>query len=542
MNKILTNVFWFVTTCMLLILLNSCSDNDSDTNSSNTLFASGLSYSNNYLFYSSAGAIYAVDPLSPDASIPIEPEEANATAPVLLYDYYTQNVGARSLLYPALVYAKEGNIWAVNAFGNSALKRAQLSNENQAHHVCKARSRRNGQSNLVFDIDYHYTLAGDDDACFYNVSPDLPNVIDDNVEKLANLRMSANDSPEPFDSADLVYFPTIPDSLVTLVEYSSIDESYNILGQLVLDDSTQTLLWYDELRSPASKIIIAESVSTVRTFINYATGIVFLDINQQLHLFDGKSKQLSDVLFNFEIDDPYSSVWSDPANRDNLLIISSKGVYRMPLNASSMPESVYLFSPDVISYRYYGATTNTYLLSETDATEKIIYTITKDGLNYSELYRTAGDINRFIDVSVNSTRVFIEDTSAKLLKIASEDGQFTKVLENHVIIDFLTPSTTDSNYERYSWILAGKYISNAELALVTLDSDGVSLVELGIVSNYSSEAISQHLLLSADNTLLILPIDNNDEIYFANLREASSLARITDNDIDDEIIDTSWRE
>jgi len=539
MNKKITNKFHIFTTSLLLILLTSCSENN-NSGDSNALFTNGVNYTNNYLFYSSAGAIYAVDPLSPDTSIPIEPEEANATAPVMLPMISSQNADTRTRLYPALVYAREGKIWAVNAFANDNLNRAQLSNESQAFHICDAQGWRIWRSDIEFGIEYHYTLAGDDNICDkYNWAD---GTINDDDEKTVTLLMDATDSPQPFDTRDLK-FPNIPGSLETFSTYDKATKSYTIIGQLVLDETAKTLIWYDKDRNPTSKIVVAENVTSVKSLQYSSNEAIFLNIDQQLRLFDSKSKTLSGVLLSFDFDDAYPYMPVENYNRDAVFVVGSTGLYYMPRDASISPELIYQLPLDATSYRFYGNTVSAFVIAEQYTAEKVVYAITKNGQNKTELYRTTRNPNRFIDVNLSrTTRIILEDYSNKLIKIASEDGEFVKQLENHVIIDYLEPNTIDINNNRNTWILTGKYIGNTELTLLTIDSDGNQLVELGTVPNLSSQTVSQRLLISSENTLITLPINNNDEIYFANLKVANSLIRITDNDINDKAIKTIWHE
>lgn len=178
-----------ITLMSVLFILSSCTGSPSSRTGapacpeSPPTLAAG-SAPGSFLFYKGCG-LWATDPDNPQAPGQVESDFLQGSLDRLAngtWDTVAEKIADRRL--HAMIYAKDGIIYKVNAVKGAAPVPTQVSNESRAHQLCQVFVLPDYDN--MNDSQYVYTVPGPDQDC---------GTSDDNYTKMIKFGMNASDTP-----------------------------------------------------------------------------------------------------------------------------------------------------------------------------------------------------------------------------------------------------------------------------------------------------------------------------------------------------------
>ncbi|MET0022502.1 MAG: hypothetical protein ABW105_21075 [Candidatus Thiodiazotropha sp. 6PLUC1] len=310
----------FTPSLLILLLLTACES--SVSNSSNT--DDNSDDSGRYLLYTSGlvdeGNLSAIDPDKPGSPIPVEAggdivgcgDGIGLDLCSFAQGNYKSSTTTVSDFTPdSLVYIKtDGNFYKVSNQKSDDLTPEQLSNETEAHQIC--RSGLDGgfyHAEDFSDINNSqlvYHLPGADGDCLTS---------EDNIWKMIRLGMSASDDPI--------------NAIHPLVWLTNFDSDASINGWLVNDRGS--LRRCDENFLNCGNAL-AEAESYALMVFGLGRNSYLLEIDGQIFVYNGDTESLSDSIFTPPENEVFSNYGVDESY---IYIMNSNSFYRAPIDGRS---------------------------------------------------------------------------------------------------------------------------------------------------------------------------------------------------------------
>ncbi|MFV2056086.1 MAG: hypothetical protein ACC707_06425 [Thiohalomonadales bacterium] len=503
----------------------------------------------NYHFYSANGGLYAVDPRDLRNPIELEPPTSDIMAPVLMQNFIVNgdSLNTRTKSFPMLVYAKNGQLWRVNALLDNDLSPEQFTQESNSFDICWAGSGGipNPDSRLLYDMVYIYTTPGENGVCIDNQQIGF-----DNMQKF----IFASDSG--IQSPSLYVETSQPEPSDVVYSYSKGSKSgppysFTTVGQLVFEDSS--LVWYDGERSPASKIILASNISFVQNLYQWRINTGFLNVDGELRQFDKKTKTLGPSLHTFPPNsDPYNNLdfSRDDDNDEWATIIDSSGIYRMPIDGSQRPKNIFKPASDTPYLSLERTTTNRLILRiDTSQTSRIVSLRKNDG-SLIELASVDDKENflREIVVLEETIMIAVEGKNPQIL-FTTPLGNIKKTLANTLYIQPLNRTRYDDNSTFADIRFFTATLQNeTEILFSVFNFAGNFFTNIGSVTDDSASSTFTNgyynLYLDYqfnDSGSGIFSLANKPTLlFYANINQNNSLAPIASNAEGFTVISQSW--
>jgi hypothetical protein len=538
--KLTSNQFYFLVLLVLpSFLLTACNSDNNDVSDPQSLRDKVISENQTYFFYESDHSIVAVDPINPEAEIIVEPFSETLQAPTIVYESITVDEASRETLavQRMLLYANEGRIWKVDGSLGDPLNATQVSSENNAYNICGASTANTPVSGAYF----RYSLLNAAPDCY--AAYRYPNNI---LHKSVGLNTPIYEAPTLVNSQ--LFSISIPDADVTFTEYDFVAGA-SVLGQLVVEPNGD-LYWYDPDATPSSAILLASNVTSVKEMAGISNNRKYLNIDGGLYLYEAGSNTLGQRLHTFLTSSPAIRFGSSlPAK--NLYIVDGNIISSMPYNGSTQAELIFQDNSIQGDITFFSSNDShiIFYVSDMDSNGRTYYSLPKSGGRAFPLFEINSwqrQVDRLPYVQMMGDNIFYSDGARFESGIVSCDGQFSTLFPNTQIIGQvdmnLHKPVTTNNFQRYShFLLLQKTTDVEQYNLLSLNPSSKNIEhQLGTMS---PEAIKSKLISTLPNNgnaIFSAQGENSREIFFINLHKDGSLVQITNNNIDENVIESSW--
>ena len=414
--------------------------------------------------------------------------------------------------YPALVYAKNGKIWGINALKGYGLKQAQLSNEQNAFTICRTNSRNPGE---FLGAGYEYTLPGENGICESEYGDN------DDITKFVTLNMTEDSEP----ILSNLYHLT---SIAYFTELEALGELFHEEDQLV---------WYENFRDPNTRLVIASGLSTISVASYTQNNSVYLILDNELKLFSASSVSLSETLFVFQ-PNSYSRVIVD-SDYETLTIFNGHDIYRMDVNAEQPPLQIYTPDIQISGIKHISTTREAIQFAIVTDFEYIYYSMAKDGSNLIEWYReSTGDSIQGRQLSDGLHYFYdLDNLSVTFVRI---DGQYQRTLNNSFILSYLYSYDFQSSKNDipniYEMLLIATFMGDGTMTLTTFGLDGYPIANVGRFYTSASTPFLGIPTVSNNKMIITLPSSSGEDVFFADLNVEGSLTQVTNDPIKELLI------
>jgi len=523
-------IFYSAYLGLTLIAVASC-----DSSSGENPINKTMQDNQTYLVYESEQALYAVNPQDPKNPVVID--SANNT---LSYPYFASNTIKVSedpdmslLVDDSLLYAKDGRIWQVNTRLDSELATTQVSNEDSAFDICYARMVTVDETLL-----YRYTLPGPDNDC-YSPAPTNNNgsftvpILADNIAKWVATNADAMTSPS---SGGIEYYSNyIPQNQRIFYEYTNPPQ-IDVTGLLAFNQSTGELLWYEGTDFAMPAYTVASNIINFKIVFT-RNDIVYLLLDGDLFRYQAKDTHLGQSLYTTESSDINSFAYENYTIPTRYFIDGQK-LFKMEVDTGKPP--VLLSSNSKFDQtNSFLSTTRTHLISYKQSTGTInLYTVNKLNGEVKDLvtYQTL-ELQSYPKVVFYEGFVYYTNKVKSEVGYVSVDGGTRHTIPNSKIVGRVpNPVSTSTERSGSHLLLAQPTIDNkVKLVLFDLKTRSVER-ELGLLPANSANYSIRASLPNNGFILLNAVVEQNLEIFFADLETSGSLLRLTHNNIADRII------
>ena len=522
-------------TLCILITIESCDESQTDSSSNK------ITISENYLFYSNNGGVFAVDSQSPTNPIEVEAEGSSVSGAELIRDVFPvgSSNNSKSAYYPYLVYAKQGYLWRVNALKLSALAPELFSRESKAFNICYASDTLASNATSDNYMIYEYSISSDSADCVLSSSLNEKKYIEVSgpVSQSPKFR---NESPEySFNRSAVKVF------VDSTGEFPNV--SYTITGQLVRESTgagTMNLVWYDSELNIASRLVVTSNISGAYYLRQGLEHTYFLVIDGQIRLFDNTTKELGEPLHTYPVNNTYyPDLDPEYSSSREISIFDTSGIYRLPRDGSSSARKIYARPDNVIAMEGSGATED-YLIViiHTEQDESVIAIPFNDtGVKILAHINVTNTHYSYIGTLSGNRVVIGASGDARFISFVSADGRSNYTIPNAVPIKFYFVQQLLQKPPGFPYLLAGVVNNDlASLTIISLDETGRKLVNLGTIPFSGSVQMLQtrdHFNDDGSGLIAIKNTEINSKIFYANIFQDNSLTFIADTESVESIID-----
>jgi hypothetical protein len=223
----------------------------------------------------------------------------------------------------------------------------------------------------------------------------------------------------------------------------------------------------------------------------------------------------------------------------------------MPYNGSTQAELIFQDNSIQGDITFFSSNDShiIFYVSDMDSNGRTYYSLPKSGGRAFPLFEINSwqrQVDRLPYVQMMGDNIFYSDGARFESGIVSCDGQFSTLFPDTQIIGQvdmnLHKPVTTNNFQRYShFLLLQKTTDVEQYNLLSLNPSSKNIEhQLGTMS---PEAIKSKLISTLPNNgnaIFSAQGENSREIFFINLHKDGSLVQITNNNIDENVIESSW--
>ena len=520
--------FYLAGVCSTLLLLASCDSSNTDPTEQ------AVADNQTYLVYEITNSLVAIDPGNPNAPLVLEPSNNTlsgaAFEPTRLILKDNPTLALR--VNDTLLYAKDGKIWRRNVRLDSGLTATQVSNEDNAYNVCW------GQSYQIEDnYFYRYELAGVDQSC-YITSPSTGDnnnfpLFSDNLTKWVSTTADFSVSPTEDITPPVSYT-----SQHVLFINSSAAPSFAITG-LLRFNGIGALQWYEKSDFAAPAFTVANNIDSFESIhLTYKDASYFV-ANGNLYRYTAKSPALDNSLYTLKTS-TFSSVYRDSYNSALAFLIDGDELLSVPLDKAEAP--VVLARDSLLTNaRIVGTTQNHIVAFTTTADSYRVYSIHKRNGSITELLTITGTSTQGSpQILVDQDTVYYSDRGNRKFGFALADGSVKTSFSDTVVLGTIAAPVLTDNRRNHSHIVLAQFIASGKVNVVTWNTETKAIGHrLGVLPDVAALFYTTSSLPNNGFVLLKAYVNSGWEVFLANLQKDDSLLQLTNNALDETIIQTS---
>jgi hypothetical protein len=458
------------------------------------------------------------------------------------YTKFNENPAKYFFVEGALIYAKNGYLWAIKDISKGDFTPVQISSEDAASGLCS--SFLSPQLNIN-DSYYVYNYPGSDGACspsyftqdLANNGVWLPDVIDDIYKWIPFI---ADSSFVPATGAQDFSNYNNPVTSIVFTKKNEQTRGEDVTGVLALDN-TNNLLWFDGQNFTVPAFTVANSVASFYPFRIQDKNSNYILINDSLYLYTAGNASLGDSVYTFS-----SSPLLLLENVNYPLIyyiVDQQRIYRFDTTTDTSPRLLTENNAVSLHFRFLRETENyVFLYSISDPENFIVYSINKDDNEMDEIATVPknSQYSTYLKVYESGELLYYYDHAKLATNIVSSDGNIINSFPGYKILGIIGNPVVLPASHSADYLLLGKLVgeNSTEIHLLNMNTNNLES-RLG----QTSDAIMQSSIATLNyNSRIVFKAMglNSQEIFFANLSIENSLLQLTDNSIDERVISIGW--
>ena len=519
--------FTVIATLFFIVSLASCSNSGGDS-PQGTINKPTVAY-DSYFVILKDDALLAINPLTPNAPIEIEPAGADISGTVIIPDLTTPPTDLNDFnqVNKFLVYTKDGKIWRVDLAVDSDLSPTQVSNEDNAFNICQAfpsiyTSPGTTSYNLI------YTLPGPNGQCWDYL---INGAANDNVTKSINLDMDATTAPDINSSANASAIASY--NQITLQSYNQDTHSVETVGNLVVE-SNQDLNWYTGSTLSGTAKLLTTGVQKIEHLSMDLDDIQFIAIDNTLFTFDTASATLSEPLYTFE-SSPRDVKYEDNS-QSSIYILDDTKILLLNLDPGESPVLIFdnttntglslhldTIAQDYLIVSSYDSDTDQFhIYSVSKNSNKIVPLFSVSRTSYFDYFSNyiANDLMFYYDDITNTTRIISLDGSEKATLANTRPFTHNPILKTPTQVSLYlllkyeaSPTQTRIQLFNLQTLAIERQIGN--LPRIDLNGDPVSPITTADIQAITFNG--HYMLFTTPETL------DTSSLYFADVTKDDSI-------------------